>query len=291
MKVDKYYQPSTLDELLKIICNNTGDAKIIAGGTDVLVAMRNRKISPTSLVDIGRIKELRTIKYDNGKLYIGSTVTFHEISENKLILKYIPVLSCAARQVGSPQIRNLGTIGGNVANCAAAGDTIPVLLALHATAIVADASQEREVDVAELLEDLNKSSLKSNEVIKQFIIPVSQTMQFMFFRKLGPRKALAISNLSLAMTARIENDTIQEMYIAAGAIGRKAYRITKFEEKMKGCELCQLDPEDLATEFGQYVFDSLGGRMEAPFKAGYKKNLAYSAFKSGIQEMKGGKAV
>ena len=288
MKVEKYYQPVNIKELLELLQANNGAMKIIAGGTDVIVSIRNRKIRPDALVDIGRIKQMHGITLEYGKMTIGSTTTFREIAENKMILKYVPMLAEAASQVGSPQIRCLGTIGGNVANCAAAGDSIPVLLALQAKAIVADQTGERLVCVSKLLKDVNTSSLSPKEVVLGFVIDITRKRNFQYFRKLGPRKALAISNLSLAVSADVEDNIIKDIHIAAGAVGRTAYCVDEIEQNLVGKDIKNLDSENEAQKFGKYIYEQLGGREEVPYKAGYKKNLAVAALSSCICEMKGG---
>ena len=127
-----YKTPNTIEEAVDFLWKAEGRAKIIAGGTDLVIGLRNGDQSPQSIIDITRIEELRKIEERNGTISIGASVTHSEIASSSLVKKYGKVLSDAASEIGSPQIRNLGTIGGNIMNASPAADTLPPLMVLNA---------------------------------------------------------------------------------------------------------------------------------------------------------------
>src|SRR4030042_4453154 len=121
----EFKTPNTIEEAIELLWKAEGKAKIIAGGTDQVIGLRNGDQNPPSIIDITRIVELRKIEEKNGTVSVGAAVTHSEIASSSLVKKYGKVLSDAASEIGSPQIRNLGTIGGNIINASPSADTIP----------------------------------------------------------------------------------------------------------------------------------------------------------------------
>ena len=130
MTLNQVYNGNNIDEVVEILGKYGRDAKIIAGGTDIVIALKNEKISPKVLIDITKIADLKDIEDDGEYIKIGAGVTFTQIIRNPLFQGNLYGLYKACRMVGSPQIRNKGTIGGNIANGSAAADSIPPLIAL-----------------------------------------------------------------------------------------------------------------------------------------------------------------
>jgi len=178
-------------------------------------------------------------------------------------------------------LRSGGPWGGIVATGAAAADTIPALLALDAAARIISPEGEKTVPVSTLLGGVNTTTLKPDEVIVSFQIPVTGKRSAFF--KFGPRKAIAISNLSLALAARMEGGVLHESSLAVGAVGVTAYRVPEMGLRLEG-----LDPKNAdavaaaAAGLGEIVFERLGGKPEFPFKAPYKRNLAFAALKRAV---------
>src|SRR4030042_7161437 len=127
-----YKIPNTIEEACDLLWQAEGKAKIIAGGTDLVIGLRNGDHAPPCIIDITRIKELRKIEEMNGSVFIGAATTHSEIVSSSLVKKYGRILSDAASDMGSPQIRNVATIGGNIVNASPAADTLPPLMVLNA---------------------------------------------------------------------------------------------------------------------------------------------------------------
>src|SRR4030042_3128316 len=163
----EYKIPNTIEETIELLWQAEGKAKIIAGGTDLVIGLRNGGQSPQSIIDITRIGELRKIEEKNGAVSIGAAVTHSKIANASLVKKYGKVLSEAASEIGSPQIRNIGTIGGNIINASPAADTIPPLMVLNAMGRVVSRGGEKEVPVSQLFKGPYETSLKPHELLTQ----------------------------------------------------------------------------------------------------------------------------
>jgi len=140
----EYYEPKTLSEALEILDKYRSDARILAGGTDLIVKMKTRLVEPRVIVNIKRISELKYIREDGDYIRIGALTTLRELEKSLLIEKYIPALYDAVKVMASIQIRNMATIGGNLCNASPAADTAPPLLVHNARVVVAVVEEVRE---------------------------------------------------------------------------------------------------------------------------------------------------
>ena len=174
-------------------------AQVIAGGTDLLIGLRRPDArTPRLVVDVSRIKALREIRADHGRITLGAAVTHAEIASSDLLRSAAPLLASAASNVGSPQIRNRGTVGGNIMNAAACADTIPPLIALGAVAILASGAGTRALPLAELFEGPYRTRARRGEVLTAVEFPPLPPGSGCAFVKLGRRNALSIARLSVA---------------------------------------------------------------------------------------------
>lgn len=284
LSVREYYQPVSLLEALKRMrCN--GLVKVLAGGTDLIITLREKKLNPERIVDLSLIEELKKISLDDS-LHIGSMVTFSELENNKYVKEVCPVLADAASRVGSPQIRNKGTLGGNLANGATAADTVPVLMALDAVAVIRSESGTRYVPVKEIPSGLNTTCLKEDELICDFIIPLHNDY-FMDFEKVGRRKALAISRINMAIVLKKEGEVINDVEIAFGAVGLTAYRSFKLEKFLKGKVLDEKLIHDACEMTEVIIAEKLHGRITTP----YKKKIGAAVLRRALGKAMGGASV
>lgn len=211
-----YSRPRSLDEALEMLARLTPRALPIAGGTDLLVDLREGRLGECHLVDISRLEELKVLEKRSGKIRVGAGLTFSEVERSGLLRECAPVLVKASSQVGSLQIRNVGTIGGNVAHCSPAADTIPALLVHRAKVVLRSSNGSREVALEALLGGPYKALLAPGELITEFVLEDASHM-WGEFSKIGRRRELAIARLSLAALARKEDGRIGELYLALGA--------------------------------------------------------------------------
>jgi carbon-monoxide dehydrogenase medium subunit len=209
---------------------------VIAGGTDILVQLHDQIDKPwPRLLVLDRVSALRKIAIHDDYIFIGPLVTFSEIENSKILRKYAPQLCRAASVAGSIQIRNRATIGGNIANGSPAGDTIPPLYVLDAAIELSSAQSKRVVPIDRFFTGPGKTVLKSTELITAIKIPKARTQGF--FCRLGTRKALAISKVSVAANLWLKSDKIVDAMIALGAVAPTVVRATLAEKILRGNRL------------------------------------------------------
>ena len=229
-----YKIPNTIEEAIEFLWQDEGKAKIIAGGTDLVIRLRNGDHTPSVIVDVTKIEELRKIEERNGTISIGAAVTHSEISSSPLIKKYAELLSDATSEIGSPQIRNLGTIGGNIINASPAGDTIPPLMVLRAVGRVISKEGEREASLSQLFKGPYETSLKPHELLVQVTFQKISPDTRSSFLRLARRDAMAIARMSVAIVLRLEKNRIEEIRIAVGSVTPTPQRFSEVETFLKG---------------------------------------------------------
>jgi CO/xanthine dehydrogenase FAD-binding subunit len=210
--------------------------KIIAGGTDLVISLRKGEAQPQILIDVTQIPELRRIEEAEGKIRIGAAVTHGEIASSKLIRQYGKILSHAASWVGSPQIRNLGTVGGNIVNASPAADTLPPLMVLEASGMVLSRKGVREVPLSELFRGPYQTSLNPDELLVQVSFPKLPPDARSSFIRLARREAMAIARVSVAVILRTAGgkEPIEEIRISAGAVTPIPHRMSEAESILEG---------------------------------------------------------
>ncbi len=263
MQVKNYYKPRSLSEALQDM--QRPSVKALAGGTDIVIALNEQETVPDGLVDLSGVKELRGIALREDGLHICSMETFTQISSNDFVKKVCPMLAAAASSIGSPQVRNTGTIGGNLANAATAADTVPALMAADAKAVVCSAGGKRILNVTDIPTGLNTNCLAQDELICEFIIPLHENC-FMDFEKVGRRKALAIARINMGIILDMHDGVIKKAAVAYGAVGKTAYRVIELEDFLSGKKLDDGLIVDAADLVERIVTEKLQGRKTTPYK-------------------------
>ena len=203
--------PRSLDEALRLRAEHPG-AVPIQGGTDVMVALNFDRARPEALLNLNELAELRGWSRENGTLRLGAGLTYTEAMEGALA-ESLPALAEASRTVGSPQIRNRGTIGGNLGTASPAGDALPPLLVERARLELASARGVRELPLAEFLLGVKRNALADDELIAAVLVePSGQPQTFM---KIGPRNAMVIAVCSLALVADRERGELRAAFGSA----------------------------------------------------------------------------
>jgi len=263
-----YIRPQDLGEALDFINDYAPDATILAGGTDVMIDMRSGVLKSRYLLDVSRLPELRDIKFDNGELTIGAGVTITEIGQSETIGRYAPALQKAADRFAGRQVRNIATIGGNVAHCSPCGDTIPPLLIHDAVAVVVSPAGQRNVPIEEMAGGPYHCTLRPNELITHFILkPKPDDVEFADFQKIGRRKELAIARMSMAVMVAQESDkSISFIRFALGSCTPTPHRFREIEDLL----LEKVPDEILLWEAGRVLAERMieitGRRSSAVYK-------------------------
>ena len=235
--------PASLAEAYALLAGSTADAPItpIAGGTDIMVRI-NGEIGepPTRMVDLSRVAELRGIVIDGPVVALGALTTYTEIRRSGLCLEHLPALVEAAATIGAAQIQNRGTIGGNIANASPAGDTLPVLLALDATIVVGGPRGERMVAADDFWVAYRRTALAPDELILSVRVPLAGGRETRF-RKVGTRRAQAISKVVMALSWREAEPSSSatgavwsEVRLALGSVADRPIRARATEAVLAG---------------------------------------------------------
>jgi len=231
-----YKIPKTLQEACDLLWQAEENAKIIAGGTDLVIGLRNGDQKPPFIIDITRIEELRKIEEKNGTVSVGAAVTHSEIASSSLVKKYGKVLSDATSEIGSPQIRNIGTIGGNIINASPAADTVPALIVLDAVGRVASKEGEKEIPLVQLFKGPYETNLKPHEILVQVQFKKLPSGVRSSFVRFARREAMAIARMSVAIILQMEKgkDRIEDIRVSAGSITPTPQRMSDAEAILKG---------------------------------------------------------
>ena len=232
----QFHAPATIEEALDILAVKGDGCKIIAGGTDVIPALRNEGILPDSVLNILEIEPLHGIKEEGDFLRVGPATTFTEIARSQVAQTWLPLLVEAASSVGGPTIRNRGTIGGNICNGSPAADVLPALVALDAELeLQSKDAGTRILPVAEAIEAPYKTRLKPNELLTAILIKKLPSGTRYAYEKLASRNAMARAYMNISIVLNLdEAGTLSDVRIVPGAMEAVSRRIGPAETILTG---------------------------------------------------------
>ena len=233
MKPFDYFSPKTLSEASEVLSKYNDDARMIAGGTDLLLKMKAGRLAPKAIINIKRIPDLRGLTF-NSHLTLGALTTLEEIKQSPIIQQHYPALSSAAATMASVQIRNLATVGGNMCNAAPSADLAPILIALNATAVINGAKGERRVLLEEFFTAPGKSVLGVGELLISLEVPKQEGKSI--YLKHSPREHMDIAVVGVGIACRGFNPLTQ-VRIILGAVAPIPLRAKKAEEEVMGGSL------------------------------------------------------
>ena len=245
-----YHEPRSLTEAASLLQTYGSSARVLAGGTDLLVQMKLGKVQPEHLVYISKIPELRFLTEDRG-LRIGPLIVHRDLEKSSVVREKFSALFEAARSVTSVQVRGMGTLGGNLCHASPAADSAPALIALGARIRIVGGAAVRILPLEDFFVGPGKTGLKPGELLAEIQIPDSGPASGSAFLKLT-RVAADLAKVNAAAFIRREKDVCQECRIASGAVAPKPVRLKKTEEILQGRRfeenLCRLAGETAAEE-------------------------------------------
>jgi CO/xanthine dehydrogenase FAD-binding subunit len=247
----------------------TQSSRLVAGGTDLMLQLREGNVQPDVIIDLSALRELVGVQRDQGRIFVGAMTTFAQLQDHPELLAHARCLAQAAGQVGSVQIRNCATIGGNVANASPCGDAIAALLALGANVTTIDADAKiRERALAEVLQGNNRTSLTSNEAITGFSFPALPSHGYSAFAKVGARSMVTVSKLNAAMAVEIDPQAriITRARVALGSIAGTAVRERDVEAVLVGKRADEATARDFGRACADAVRRSIAERPSMPYK-------------------------
>ncbi len=235
----RYTAPRTTREVvetLRIAKEKGIRANVLAGGTDLMPQLREGTTTPEVVVDISRIPVLKRIERMGNEIRIGAMVTHAELVTSELVREYAGVLSEAAKMVGSPQIRNLGTLGGNVVNASPAADTIPALVILEAKLVLKGPEGERILSVTDFFTAPYQTVIEADELLTDIVVPLPPPSGRAVFLKLARRKAVAIARMNLACMLYYDRqkETFEWVRLCVGSSTPRPVRMTEAEKALIG---------------------------------------------------------
>jgi xanthine dehydrogenase iron-sulfur cluster and FAD-binding subunit A len=236
MKPFHYIAAKTIAEACDVLAAHGADARVLAGGTDLLIELRRATTKPPKVVlDISAVPELGGIEESDGSITIRPLTTHSELVRSDLVRQFAPLLGSAAAVIGSPQIRDRGTVGGNIMNAAACADTVPPLIALAAAVTLRSQEGARELALADLFLKPYQTKARPAELLTAIRFPMLPPGARSAFIKLGRRNALAISRMSVAAILQIGGDgKITEARIVPGAAFPTWKRVSEAEQMLLG---------------------------------------------------------
>jgi len=274
----EYIRPETISEALSLLAENQGDSCIIAGGTDIIPGFQqggSRFQNIKKLLDINQIIELKSIEKYDQNIIIDAGVTFSELINSRLIRNNLPVLAKVASTIGSVQIRNRATIGGNFINNAPCADSVPPLLVYDAKIQIRSKKNQRQIPLQEFLSRPYRTQLLPEELVTQIVLPIPPNSYRGNFYKLGRRRGVAISRITLALLMKIDSLTIQDIRIASGAVTPIGLRFPELEDFARGKQINDDLFKQLAQKLGQAILEKTGLRWSTGYKLPVVQQMFY----------------
>lgn len=229
--------PASLAEATRILAEEAGDARVIAGGTDIVVQYRDGRIAPNLVVSLHRIGGLDAIEEDGaGGLRLGPLVTATRVARHPVVLERYPALAEGARQVGAWLIQNRATIAGNICNASPAADTLPALLAHGARVELTGPNGTREMPLAEYFTGPGRTVRTAGDILTAIVLPAAPARSASAYVKLSPRGAMdiAIVGVAVAVSLAPDGERIDEIGIGLGAVAPTPLRAADAEAVLRG---------------------------------------------------------
>lgn len=278
----RHFVPASLEEALRII--NKNNCYIMSGGTDLMV---QKHVSTGLLPNFDRsvlyvmgLKELDYIKNESdGSVSIGATTRFVDIEKSELVPE---IYKKVIREIASPNIRNMATMTGNIANASPAGDSIVPLVLNDAYVVLSSLNGERKVPVKDFVLGVRKTDRKNEEIITKIVL-LPQNLKY-FYRKVGSRKAESITKVSFLGAYRIENNIIKDFRVAFGSVSIKVVRNLEVENKYKNIKVSELNIDEVIKDYSPLVTPITDQRSNKE----YRHKVAMNLLRKFLEEIKGG---
>jgi carbon-monoxide dehydrogenase medium subunit len=266
------FQPATLQEASRLLKENGPGGRFLAGGTDLVIAMKEKGLLPKYVVDLKRVPGLGGIRENSdGSISLGALTTLREIETSSLIKRKYPFLAQSAAEVGSIQIRNRATIGGNMANASPSADTSPALMALGATVTIASGSGERKIAVEEFFKGPGQSVMNADEILTEVTIPKTAANLVGEYIKFSPREMMDLAYVGIAVGYNLAaNDKkCTGVRIVLGAVAPTPIRAKRAEAALEG----QVLSEALAEKVGQIAAEEAKPISDVRSSADYRRAM------------------
>ncbi len=279
-----YYAPKSLEEAVGLLEEHGEEAQILAGGTDLIPKIKQRILEPKHVISLKAIPELVCIKETPDGFRIGALTRLRTIELSPLINEKLPILGEAARAIGSVQIRNRGTIGGNLCNASPCADTATALMVLDAVAQVNSVEGTREVPIWDFFDGKGQTIVAPNEMLKELTVPHLPKGTGSAFVKVG-WTTFDIATVNVAVALRLDDGKVADCRIALGACSPAPFRVRRVEEALKGKELTDEALEVAAQIVSEHIEPREHWRRAPPkYRRKTSKALALEALTRAAEE-------
>ena len=278
----EYFEPETVKEALSLLGKYQGKARILAGGTDLVVMMREREIRPQYIINLGRIPGLSYINLNGKGLRIGALTTIAELEHSPVLKQNYRIIHQAASQLAIIAIRNMATIGGNLCNAAPSADMAPPLLALKASVKLAGTNGERIIPLEEFFTGPGITTLKSGELMVEIQAPPLPEHTAGVYLKHGVKEAagLAVVGVAVIVTLGIKNNVFGDVSIALGAVAPTPIRVKSAEDILKGQKI----DDKLIEQAAQVASNSSSPIDDVRTSAEYRREMVNIRIRQAIKQ-------
>ena len=265
--------PHTLKELWNILAEEP-DALVYAGGTDLLVKVRQRLVNPPCLVCLESLEELKGVREHGDEVFIGACSTLADLLSDSTIRRNFPLLTKGLRVLGSPPIRNMGTIGGNICTASPAGDTLPPLYAMDADLEIESGDSRQRIPLKGFILGPGQTRLKKGEMLAGLWLKKDSDFNLYHFEKVGQRNSLAISIASLAALLKVSKEgIIERARLAWGSVAPTIVTSTELEVRLRGKPLSRETLEGAVPLVRELISPIDDIRATAPYRKAVAGNL------------------
>lgn len=277
----EYLEPTSLEEAISLLDKHWGQVRVLAGGTDLLVRLKQRVVRPQYVLNIKRVPELDKVSYGKRQgLRIGALTTIRAIETSPVIKEHYPVLAEAASVLGSVQVRNLATVGGNLCNASPSAEMPPGLLAYGAKARIVGPKGERTVPLDQFFLGPGQSCLQQGELLAEVLVPEPPPNTAGVYIKLSPRAAMDCAVVGVAAVVTLENGKCKDCRIALGAVAPTPLRPRSAEDLLRGQPL---DPA-LREKAGQAAMEEATPITDVRGSAEYRKEMVKVLTRRAVQQ-------
>ncbi|MGC8975901.1 MAG: FAD binding domain-containing protein [Thermoprotei archaeon] len=267
----QYFEPESIEEALQLLRTYGSEAKILAGGTDLLVKMKIRAVEPKYVINIKRIKELRYIKAEKDSIHIGALTTWRYLEKSDLVREEVPALYDAVKSMGSVQIRNMATVGGNLCNASPAADSAPPLLAHEAKIKLTSIEGTREIPITEFFTGPRKTVMYKTEILQEVVVPYDADFARSYsYVKVGRRNSFTLSVVAVATVLKVRNRSIEDVRVALNAVAPTPVRARSVESFLKGREA----GSEVIEKASELVLSDISPISDVRASAEYRKHLS-----------------
>lgn len=271
----EFHSAVSIEEVAEILATQGNRCKVIAGGTDLIPALRNEDLQPDLVLNLLEVDAIQGIQEKEEIVWVGPLVTFTQMLESEVLGLCFPLLVQAAASVGGPQIRNRGTIGGNIMNASPAADVLPAVLALDGNLILySKATGERTIPLSEAIDKPYRINIRPGEFLTGIVLRKLQTGTRCVFEKLGRRNAMARARMNLSLVLQQDSSRrISKLRIVPGAVMPVAKRMKKAEEVLLGKEPDEKGIEEASLCLIEEMVEITGRRWSTEYKIPVMQNI------------------